>query len=94
MRRNLFCGALCILFLILSGCDSSVADYENIYVFPDSITQLKVTYGPVLGFETEEYIIEPDADEKSDGQAQAIIDWFYGLELEACEEPEQVDGNK
>lgn len=72
--------------------NSSLPSLDEPVIFPDVVTKLKVTYKPTLGFGTEEYIIELDADENCDSQLQAIVDWFYDLGLEVCEEPEHRDG--
>lgn len=43
MKRKLFCGILCTLLLMLSGCSDSVSDYEQEYSFPEPTIQIKVT---------------------------------------------------
>ena len=74
----------------LAGCGKTISGAE-VYSFPEPTIQIAVSYfsqGTVL-----EYTIGSEQSEANSCSTQAVTDWFYKLELEECEKPEDVEGN-
>lgn len=88
MLTKKICGMVLCLIVVLSGCGGTMSSYEDAYLFPEKIEQIEVIHKSVL--ETTEYIFTEDDEE----DIKLMIEWFNNLELEKCEQPEQVDGNE
>lgn len=79
----------------MSGCQNAAQNTvgaADIYSFPEPAQNITVTYrsqGVEQTFEigAEEYDV-------NDLSTVSVINWFYGLELRECEEPEPVEGDE
>ena len=78
---------VCVLGLV--GCQKAVRGSE-VYSFPEPTTQITgIFYSQ--GAE-KEFVIGPDEYDPKDLSVMPVIEWFYGLELNPCEQPEDVEG--
>ena len=71
---------------------SSSTDAASIYSFPEPTMQIKVTH---FSHDTEtEFIIDSDIYDPKDTSVSPILNWFYQLELKACEKPDNTIENE
>lgn len=80
-----------VCVLGLSGCQKAVSGSE-VYSFPEPTTQIAGTFYS-QGTERA-FVIGPDEYDPEDLSVMPVIEWFYGLELEPCEQPEDVEGTE
>ncbi len=73
----------------MAGCQNAISA-SDAYTFPEQAAQLAVSRSS-QGAETS-FVIELDEYDSDDLSAIPVIEWFYGLELRECEEPEPVEG--
>ena len=89
--KKLIALILSLTFMMsLAGCGKAISGAE-VYSFPEPTIQIVVSYAS-QGNVTE-YTIGSENYDANDFSTQPVIKWFYGLELEECEKPEDVEGN-
>ena len=79
----------CMIGLV--GCQKTISA-SDVYAFPEPTVQITGSFysqGTKSNFTigSEEY--NPD-----NLSVMSVLEWFYGLELRECEEPEPVEGNE
>ena len=77
--------------LSLAGCQKETKGSE-VYSFPEPTTLITGTVYS-QGQETEFEIGSEDYD-PNDLSTNAVIQWFYDLELTACDKPEATEGSE
>lgn len=84
--------ALSLAFALgLAGCQK-VTRGSELYSFPEPTTQITGEFysqGQEIPFEVGAEDYDPN-----DLSANAVITWFYDLELTPCDEPEAVEGSE
>lgn len=80
-----------VCVLVFAGCQKAVSGAE-VYSFPEPTTRITGIFysqGQETAFEigSEEY-------NPNDLSTTAVIQWFYGLKLTACDKPETVEGSE
>ena len=80
---------ICVLGLV--GCQNTINGSQT-YAFPEPTTQIKGAFYS-QGKETE-FVIGSEKYDPNNQSVLPVIQWFYGLELAACEQPEDVEGGE
>ena len=75
----------------MSGCRKTV-DASAVYGFPEPTIQVTVSLWSQGTERTA--VIGPEAYDPDNPYELPVIGWFYGLELQECEEPEPVEGEE
>lgn len=86
--------ALIFVFVCMSwivGCQKTIRA-SDVYAFPEPTVQIAGSFYS-HGIEST-FTIGPEKYNSDDLSVMPVIEWFYGLELIECEEPEPVDGNE
>ena len=92
-----------MFIFILGGCKSATSqsintktssdiDAASIYSFPEPTIQVQVTH--FLNDTETEFIIGSDIYDPKDTSVSPILNWFYELELKACEKPDNINENE
>ena len=92
-----------MFIFILGGCKSATSqsintkissstDAASIYSFPEPTIQVQVTH--FLNDTETEFIIGSDIYAPKDTSVSPILNWFYELELKACEKPDNITENE
>lgn len=79
----------CVIWL--AGCQKTIPG-ADVYAFPEPTTQIN-------GFfysQGAEYMFSVGSEEylANDMSVIPVMEWFYGLEMTACEVPENVEGGE
>ena len=80
-----------ISIFCLTGCQNTV-NASEVYSFPEPTVQITGSFYS-QGALTE-FSIGPDEYDPEDRSTLPVLQWCYGLELTACEKPEDVEGEE
>ena len=75
----------------MAGCQKAI-DASAVYVFPEPTVQITGSFCS-QGIESN-FTIGSEEYDPDDLSVMPVIEWFYGLKLRECEEPEPVEGNE
>ena len=75
----------------MTGCQKAI-DASAVYGFPEPTVQITGLFHS-QGIESN-FTIGSEEYDPDDLSVMPVIEWFYGLELRECEEPEPVEGNE
>lgn len=80
MKKYMALAIALACILAMFGCQKANVN-SDIYLFPEPIAQFAGT------------AYSNAREDPFEADAQALTEWFYGLELSACDEPEAVEGS-
>ena len=80
-----------ISMLCLAGCQKTIQGSE-VYTFPEPTIQVTGTFYSA-GMVTE-FVIGSDKYDPDDLSTLPVLEWFYRLEMTACENPEDAEGGE
>lgn len=89
MKKLVVLIAALACILGMTGCQKTI-DASAVYEFPEPTIQIKGSFCS-QGIE-QTFVIGPEEYDSDNLYALPVIDWFYGLELRECEEPEPAEG--
>ena len=75
----------------MTGCQKAI-DASAVYGFPEPTVQITGLFHS-QGIESN-FTIGSEEYDPDDLSVMPVIEWFYGLKLRECEEPEPVEGNE
>ena len=75
----------------MTGCQKAI-DASAVYGFPEPTVQITGLFHS-QGIESN-FTIGSEEYDPDDLSVMPVIEWFYGLELRECGEPEPVEGNE
>lgn len=89
MKKHIALAIALVCILALVGCQKIISGSE-VYSFPEPTTQITGSFYS-QGKETT-FEIGSENYDSNDLSTTSVIEWFYDLELTACDEPEAVEG--
>ena len=78
-------------FGAFTSCNRQIQS-KDIYGFPEPTQQINII--KLSAAQETEYTIGSENYDSEDLSVMPILEWFYGLELTECDQPEDVEGNE